>query len=63
MKDTKKYKESRQLHNGGYSQDSRVELKDTEKVQSISMTSDRKRNAKNAYDSMLLENLFHGRLT
>lgn len=57
MKDTKEYVESRQLHKEDYSQESRVELECNEKVQSISLTSDRKQNDEKAYDSRLLEKI------
>ncbi|WP_330671476.1 hypothetical protein [Anaeromicrobium sp.] len=57
MKDTRKYVKSRQLHKEGYSQESKVDLDGNGKVQSVSLTSDRKQNGENAYDSMLLERI------
>lgn len=57
LKDTKNYDKSRQLHKEGYSQEDKVELEDNEKAPSNSLTSDRKRNDRNAYDDMLLEKI------
>lgn len=57
MKDTKKYVESRQLHKEGYSQENRVELDDNGEAQSISLTSEKKQNNENAYNSKLLEKI------
>ena len=57
MKGTKKYVESRQLHKEGYSHENRVELDDNEKVQSISLTSEKKQNNENACNSRLLEKI------
>lgn len=57
LKDTKNYDESRQLHKEGYSQEARVELEDNEKAPSDSLTSKKKQDDRNAYDSMLLEKI------
>ncbi len=58
MKDTQKHVESRQLHNiEGYSLKDKVELEDKEKALSGSVTSDRIQNARNMYDSMLMEKI------
>lgn len=58
MKDTRKHVESRQLHKlEGYSLENKVELEGKEKVQSVSLTSDRKQNDRNMYDSMLMEKI------
>ena len=53
MKNTKKCVESRQLHQEGYSQDSRVELEDNEKVHSVSLTFDRKQNGESVYERII----------
>ena len=58
MKDTQKHVESRKLHNiEGYSLEDKVELEDKEKALSGSVTSDRKQNDRNMYDSMLMEKI------
>ncbi len=58
MKDTKKHVESRQLHClEGCSLENKVELEGKEKAQSVSLTSDRKQNDRNMYDSMLMEKI------
>ena len=58
MKDTKKHVESRQLHNlEGCSLEDKVELEDKEKALSGSLTSDRRQNDINMYDSMLMEKI------
>lgn len=58
MKDTKKHVESRQLHNlEGYSLEDKVELEDKEKVQSVSLTSEREQNDRSMYDNRLMEKI------
>lgn len=58
MKDTKDYVESRQLHKlEGCSLENKVELEGKEKAQSGSLTSDRRQNDINMYDSMLMEKI------
>jgi len=57
LKDTKNYDDSRQLHIEGYSQEDRVELEVNEKAPSNSLTSKKKQDDRNAYDSMLLEKI------
>jgi group II intron reverse transcriptase/maturase len=58
LKDTQKHVESRQLHNiEGYSLEDKVELEDKEKALSGSVTSDRKQDDRNMYDSMLMEKI------
>lgn len=58
MKDTKKHVESRQLHKlEGCSLEDKVELKSKGKVLSVSLTSDRRQNDRNMYDSMLMEKI------
>ena len=58
MKDTKKHVKSRQLHNlEGCSLEDKVELEDKEKALSGSLTSDRRQNDRNMYDSMLIEKI------
>lgn len=57
LKDTKNYDESRQLHIEGYSQEDRVELEVNEKAPSNPLTSKKKQDDRNAYDSMLLEKI------
>jgi len=59
LKETKKYIESRQLHIEDFVRKSRVELDDSGKVPSISLTSDRKQNDRNVYTSNLLEKILH----
>ena len=59
MKETKKYVESRQLHIEGFTRESKVELEDNEKVPSISLTSDKKRDDRNVYTSNLLKKIIH----
>jgi RNA-directed DNA polymerase len=54
LKDTKKCDESRQLHKGGYLQETRVELEDNEGAQSISAMSEEGRNDGNEYAGGLL---------
>ena len=60
MKETKKYVESRQLHIEDFVRKSRVELEDSGKVPSISLTSDIKQNDRNVYTSNLLEKIING---
>lgn len=58
MKNTRKHVESRQLHRlEGCSLEDKVELEGKEKAQSVSLTSDRKQNDRNMYDSMLMEKI------
>ena len=57
MKETKKYAESRQLHIEDFVRESKVELEDNEKVPSISLTSDKKRDDRNVYTSNLLKKI------
>lgn len=57
LKDTKNYDDSRQLDIEGYSQEDRVELEVNEKAPSNSLTSKKKQDDRNAYDSMLLEKI------
>ena len=57
MKDTKKCVESRQLHNEGYLQEIRVELRGNVGVPSISSTSEEGRNDVNEYASGLFEQM------
>jgi RNA-directed DNA polymerase len=57
LKDTKKYVESRQLHNEDYLQEIRVELGNNVGVQSISTTSEKERNDDNGYARGLLEEI------
>ncbi|EYE87101.1 RNA-directed DNA polymerase, partial [Fervidicella metallireducens AeB] len=57
MKDTKKYDESRQLHEEGYLYKNRVELKDNVEVHSISSMSNKGRNDVNEYGSDILEQI------
>ena len=59
MKETKKYVESRQLHIEDFVRESKVELEDNEKVPSISLTSDKKRDDRNVYTSNLLKKIIH----
>lgn len=59
MKETKKYVESRQLHIEGFARESKVELDDNEKVPSISLTSDKKRDDINVYTRNLLKKIIH----
>lgn len=59
MKETKKYVESRQLHIEDFVRESKVELEDNEKVPSISLTSDKKRDNRNVYTSNLLKKIIH----
>jgi RNA-directed DNA polymerase len=57
LKDTKKYVESRQLHNEGYLSEDRVELEDNSEVRSISSMSEKEENDGNEYASGLLERI------
>lgn len=57
MKVTENYVNSRQLHNEGYSEDNRVELKGNQKAPNNSLTSDKTQNDRNAYEGMLLEKI------
>lgn len=58
MKDTKKHVESRQFQKiEGCSLENKVELEGKEKVQSVSLTSDRKQNDRTMYASMLMEKI------
>lgn len=57
MKDTKKYDDSRQLHNEGYSLESKVELEVKKKAPSTSLTSDRRQNDESKCDKYLLEKI------
>jgi len=59
LKETKKYVESRQLHIEDFVRESKVELEDNEKVPSISLTSDKKRDDRNVYTSNLLKKIIH----
>lgn len=57
LKITENYDESRKLHKEDYLKESRVELDDTLKVPSNSLTKDRKQDDETAYDSILLERI------
>jgi len=57
LKGTEKYAESRQLHKEDYSQESRLEIKNNGKVQSISLTPEMMQNGRNACESMTLERI------
>lgn len=57
MKDTKKYNESRQLHNGGYLCKDRVELESSTGAHSISSMCQNKENDGNEYTGRLLEKI------
>lgn len=57
LKNTENYVKSRQLHNEGYSRENKVELEDTEKTLSNSLTFNKKQDDRNAFDSMLLEKI------
>ena len=59
MKGTKKYVESRQLHIEDFGRKSKVELEDSGKVPSISLTSNRKQDDRNVYTSNLLKKIIH----
>jgi len=60
LKETKKYAESSQLHIEDFIRKSRVELEDSGKVPSISLTSDMKQNDRNVYTSDLLKKIING---
>ena len=57
MKDTKNYDDSRKLHKEDYSQETKVELEDNEKVPNNLLTSEMKENDRNVCDGMLLEKI------
>ena len=57
MNDTKKCIESRQLHNGGYLYEDRVELECSTGAHSNSSMSENKENGGNEYASKLLEKI------
>ena len=59
MKETKKYVESSQLHIEDLFRKSKVELEDSGKVPSISLTSDKKQNDRSMYTSNLLKKIIH----
>jgi RNA-directed DNA polymerase len=60
LKETKKCTESRQLHIEDFVRKSRVELEDSGKVPSISLTSDMKQNDRSVYTSDLLKKIING---
>ena len=60
MKETKKCVESRQLNIEDFIRKSRVELEDSGKVPSISLTSDMKQNDRSVYTSDLLKKIING---
>lgn len=57
LKNTKKCDNSRQLHIEGYLQKDRVELEEYVGAPSISLTLEKKKNAKSKYDNELLERI------
>jgi len=57
LKDTKNYDDSRKLHKEDYSQETKVELEDNEKVPNNLLTSEMKENDRNVCDGMLLEKI------
>lgn len=59
MKETKKCVESRQLNIEDFIRKSKVELEDSGKVPSISLTSDKKQNDRNVYTGNLLRKIIH----